>query len=458
MYIEQIYTGCLSQASYYIESDGEAAIVDPIRDIECYLELAKERKTRIKYIFETHFHADFVSGHVELKKKTGAEIIYGPKATASYEIVNAKDGQEFPIGKAAIKTIHTPGHTIESSCYLAIDENDKPVGVFSGDTLFVGEVGRVDLAAKSELSDRTMAGMLYNSLEKIKQLPDDVVVYPGHGAGSACGKNISSETTSTIGEQKMNNYALQAMTREAFIDVVVTGIAPPPRYFYTDVLLNHTGYDDEASLAKNLRPVELNEFKKEIQAGALVIDSRKPEDFAKEHMPGAINIGLDGQYAIWAGNLFDNVPFLIVCDEGKEKESIIRLARVGYDKAKGFLKGGLQTWKKEGNKTQSLESIKATDFSGRLGKDTTVLDVRNEGEWASGVVKNAITIPLAKLEESLSSLNKNAHYYIYCRSGYRSMIGASILQKHGFNKITNVMGGMNAISQTKIELAVPEIV
>jgi hydroxyacylglutathione hydrolase len=457
MYIQQIYTGCLSQASYYIESDGEAAIVDPIRDIEGYLELAQERKTNIKYIFETHFHADFVSGHVELMKKTGAKIIYGPKATASYEIVNAKDGQEFPLGKAAIKTIHTPGHTIESSCYVAIDENDRPIGAFTGDTLFVGDVGRVDLAAKSDLSDRTMAGMLYDSLEKIKKLPDDVIVYPGHGAGSACGKNISSETTSTIGEQKKNNYAMQPMEREAFIDVVVTGIAPPPRYFYTDVELNHTGYDDEASLAKNVRPVEVNEFKKELQNGTLLIDSRNPEDYAKEHIPGAINIGLDGQYAIWAGNLFDNVPFLIVCEEGKEKESINRLARVGYDKAKGFLKGGVQAWKNAGNEVKSLESIQAADFSGRLNNTSKILDVRNEGEWASGVVKNANTIPLAKLEESLSLLDKNTHYYVYCRSGYRSMIGASILQKHGFNKITNVIGGMNAISKTPVAIEVPEI-
>jgi glyoxylase-like metal-dependent hydrolase (beta-lactamase superfamily II)/rhodanese-related sulfurtransferase len=455
MYIQQIYTGCLSQASYYIESDGEAAIIDPIRDTEGYIELAADRKAKIKYIFETHFHADFVSGHVEMMKKTGASIVYGPKANPSYQIISAKDGQEFPIGKATIKVLHTPGHTVESSCFLAINENDKPEAVFTGDTLFIGEVGRVDLAAKSEFSDREMAGLLYDSLEKLKKLPDDVVVYPGHGAGSACGKNISDEKESTIGKQKQSNYALQPMEKEAFIDAVVTGIAPPPKYFYTDVLLNHIGYDDETSLKKNVKPVALKEFKKDMQAGVVVLDTRKPEDFAKEHIPGAINIGLDGQYAIWAGNLFDNISFMVVSDAGKEEESIMRLARVGYDKVKGYLDGGLDGWKKAGEKTQSIESIQATEFVNR--KDGKILDVRNEGEWAAGLVKDAITISLAKLEENINKLDKNTHYYIYCRSGYRSMIGASILQKHGFMHITNVSGGMNAISRTGIKLEVPEM-
>ncbi|HTB07146.1 MAG TPA: MBL fold metallo-hydrolase [Bacteroidia bacterium] len=457
MYIQQLYTGCLSQAAYYIESDGEAAVIDPIRDTQGYIEIANERKAKIKYIFETHFHADFVSGHVELLKKTGAKIVYGPEAKASYDIVVGKDGQEFTLGKSTIKVIHTPGHTIESSCFLAIDENDKPVGVFTGDTLFVGEVGRVDLAAKSELSDRQMASLMYDSLEKLKKLPEDVIVYPGHGAGSACGKNIGSETTSTIALQKRNNYALQPMDREAFIDIVVTGIAAPPRYFFTDVHLNHVGYEDEESLSKNVHPIELSQFKKDMEAGIVVIDTRSPADFAKEHIAGSISIGLDGQYAIWAGNLFDNVPFLIVCDEGKEQESITRLARVGYDKVKGYLKGGVNTWKQAGLKMQSIESIEANTFIGRMAKEGSVLDVRNEGEVQQGLIKDAITIPLAELEAKLGMLNADTHYYIYCRSGYRSMIAASILQKNGFKNLTNVIGGMTAISKTGVKLEVPAV-
>ena len=454
MYIQQLYTGCLSQAAYYIESDGEAAIIDPIRDTQGYIEIASERNAKIKYIFETHFHADFVSGHVELLKNTGAKIVYGPEAKASYDIVVAKDGQEFTIGKSTIKVIHTPGHTIESSCFLAIDENDKPVGVFTGDTLFVGEVGRVDLAAKSELSDRQMASLMYDSLEKLKSLSDEVIVYPGHGAGSACGKNIGTETTSTIGLQKKNNYALQPMTREAFIDIVVTGIAEPPRYFFTDVHLNHVGYEDEESLAKNVHPIELSQFKKDMEAGTVVIDTRSPADFAKEHIAGAISIGLDGQYAIWAGNLFDNIPFLIVCDEGKEKESITRLARVGYDKVKGYLKGGVKAWKDAGLKTDSIESVEANEFISRMAKEGSVLDVRNDGECQQGIIKDAITIPLAQLESKLGQLNANTHYYIYCRSGYRSMIASSILQKHGFKALTNIIGGMTSISKTGVKLEV----
>lgn len=457
MYIQQIYTGCLSQASYYIESEGEVAIVDPIRDIQGYLEIAAQRQAHIRYIFETHFHADFVSGHLELKNKTGAKIIFGPTAKPSYSIVCAKDEQEFPLGKAAIKVIHTPGHTMESSCFLAIDENKKPLGIFTGDTLFIGDVGRVDLAANSELSNKDMAAMLYESLKKIKELPGNVMIYPGHGAGSACGKNISKETTSTIAEQKKSNYAFQNITKEEFIDAVVTGMALPPRYFYTDVKLNHSGYENEENLAKNIRPIEPDQFKKEIQTGTVMLDTRNPEDFAAEHIQGAVNIGLGGQFAIWAGNLFDSVLFLIVCDDGKEKESITRLSRIGYDNVKGFLNGGMKAWKKHGYEVKSIEIINAGKFAGLTTNEDKILDVRNEEECLTGVVKNAITIPLAKLEENLSYLDKNTHYYIYCQGGYRSMIGASILQKNGFNKIASISGGMQAINQTPVVLEIPEM-
>lgn len=457
MYIQQIYTGCLSQASYYIESNGEAAIVDPIRDVEGYIQLAAERRARIKYILETHFHADFVSGHVELLNKTGAKIIYGPGAEASYEIVNAKDGQELPLGNASIKVMHTPGHTIESSCYLAIDENDKPQGVFTGDTLFVGEVGRVDLAAKSNYSSEQMASMMYDSLEKLKKLPGDTMVYPGHGAGSACGKKIGKETTSTIGQEKENNYAMQPMTREAFIEIVSSGIAAPPKYFFTDVLLNHVGYEDEEQWGKNVKPVSIDVCKQEMEAGTIILDTRAPADFATGHIPGAINIGLDGQYAIWVGNLFENVPFLVVCDKGKEKESITRLARIGYDKVKGYLDGGIKAWKDAGMPLQAVEMMTADDLIHKTSKDGKVLDVRNEDEFANGILKEAVTIPLTTLAENLHQLDKNTRYYIHCRSGYRSMIASSILQKNGFNKVTNVIGGMNAIAQTGVELVIPEM-
>jgi len=458
MYIQQIYTGCLAQAAYYIESQGEAAIIDPLRDIQIYLDIAEQRKANIKYIFETHFHADFISGHIDLAKKTGAKVVFGPKAEAAYDIVIAEEGQKFAIGNHNIYVIHTPGHTLESSSFLALDEKDSAIALFSGDTLFVGEVGRVDLAAQHYLSKEELASMLYDSIEKLKKLPDDVILYPGHGPGSACGKNIGKETTSTIGEQKKRNYALQPMTREQFVKTMLTGLDTPPRYFFMDAVVNRKGYDNDVDsvVNKGVHPLNIDEFKKEIDKGVIVLDTRNPVDFAKEHILGSINIGLNGQYAIWAGSIFDNVPFILVCDDNKEKDSVMRLARVGYERVVGFLQGGLKAWKDKGFKTQSIGSVSAKEFAGKLGKNDKVIDVRNAAEWTNGIVKDAITIPLSKLQDNVSSLDKKAHYYVYCQGGYRSMIAASILQSKGINNVTSIEGGMGAIAQTKVAIQVPE--
>jgi glyoxylase-like metal-dependent hydrolase (beta-lactamase superfamily II)/rhodanese-related sulfurtransferase len=459
MYIQQIYTGCLAQAAYYIESNGEAAIVDPLRDIQVYLDIAKQRNAKIKYIFETHFHADFVSGHIDLVNKTGAKVVYGPKAEAGYDIVVAEEGQIFSLGEEKIKVLHTPGHTLESSSFLVLDKNNKPTDLFSGDTLFVGEVGRVDLAAKHYLSTEELASMLYDSIEKLKKLPDAVTVYPGHGAGSACGKNIGKETVTTIGEQKQKNYALQPMSREEFVKVMLTGLSTPPRYFFMDAVVNRKGYkeDVDSIVSKGVHPLTLDEFREEMNSGTIILDTRDPENFAKEHIPGSINIGLNGQYAIWAGSIFDNIPFILVCDDNKEKDSVMRLARVGYEKVVGYLQGGINAWKVKEYPTQSTGSVSAEEFVKKLGKNDKVLDVRNEPEWVNGMVKDSITIPLTKLSDELSTLDKKQHYYVYCRSGYRSMIAASLLQNKGFTNITNVEGGMNAISQTGIKLVMPEM-
>ena len=456
MYVQQLYTGCLAQAAYYVESEGEAAIIDPLRDIQVYMDIAKARNAQIKYIFETHFHADFVSGHIDLLKKTGGKIVYGPQSNAGYDIITAKDGEEFKLGKCIIQVIHTPGHTIESSCFLLKDENGKINSVFSGDTLFVGEVGRVDLAASHYLSKEELGSMLYDLLEKLKKLPDDVIVYPGHGAGSACGKNIGKESTTTIGAQKRNNYALQPMDRPTFVALMTDGLETPPQYFFTDAVINRKGYENsiDALLNQNTHGLDTAQFKKEMDRGTVVIDTRNAEDFAKEHIPGTVNVGLGGQFAIWVGSLFGNVPFLLVCDEGKENEAVMRLARVGYDSVCGYLKGGVKAWKDAGNKIQSVESVDASEFMKHIGKDK-VVDVRNDGEVAKGMVKDAITIPLASLQGRLNELDKNEHYYVHCAGGYRSMVAISLLQKDGFTKLTNVNGGTAAMQKAGIKLEVP---
>ncbi len=457
MYVQQIYTGCLAQAAYYIESDGEAAIIDPLRDTQVYIDIATARKAKIKYIFETHFHADFVSGHIDLVKKTGAKVVYGPQAKAAYEIVVAEDGQEFAMGKCKVQVIHTPGHTTESCCFLLKDESGKATSLFSGDTLFVGEVGRVDLAANMNLPKEQLASMLYDSIEKLKKLPDDVVVYPGHGAGSACGKNIGTESTTTIGKERKGNYALQPMSREAFVNIMVSGLETPPQYFFTDAVINRKGYeaDMETLMNHNVKSLDVSAFKKEITSGTVILDTRSAEDFAKEHIPGSINIGLGGQFAIWTGTLFGKVPFLLICDDGKENETVMRLARVGYDDVRGFLKGGIKAWKDAGNTVQSIESVSATEFMKHIGEDK-IIDVRNDGEMANGMVHDAIAMPLATLSKRLNELDKNEHYYVHCAGGYRSMIALSILQKEGFTKLTNVSGGVSAMVKAGLKLEVPE--
>jgi len=457
MYVQQIYTGCLAQAAYYVESDGEAAIIDPLRDTQVYLDIANARKAKIKYIFETHFHADFVSGHIDLIKKTGAKVVYGPQSQAGYEIIVGADGQEFQLGKCKIQLIHTPGHTIESSCFLLKDESGKATSLFSGDTLFVGEVGRVDLAAKHYLTKEELASMLFDSLEKLKKLSDEVVVYPGHGAGSACGKNIGKESTSTIGKERKGNYALQPMSREEFVKIMVTGLETPPQYFFTDAVINRKGYegDLESLMGRNVHPLDVNAFKKELAAGTVILDTRTADDFSKEHIPGTINIGLGGQFAIWTGTLYGKVPFVLVCDEGKENEAVMRLARVGYDDVRGFLKGGIKAWKDAGNTVQSVENISAEEFIKHIGKDK-VIDVRNDGEMANGMVRDALAMPLATLSKRLNELDKKEHYYVHCAGGYRSMIALSILQKEGFTNLTNVIGGSAAMVKAGIKLEVPE--
>jgi len=461
MYIEQLYTGCLAEAAYYIESDGEAVIIDPLRETEPYIELANKRNAKIKYVFETHFHADFVSGHIDLARKTNSAIVFGPTAKTGYDVIVAKDEEVFSIGKIKLKVLHTPGHTLESSCYLLIDENGKNHAVFTGDTLFVGDVGRPDLAIKSDLTIDDLAGMMYDSLNsKIKPLADDVIVYPAHGAGSSCGKNIGKETFSTIGTQKQMNYALQPMSKQEFVMAVTEGLSAAPNYFAWDAKLNKDGYSSiDDVLQKNTKALSVEEVETEISKGALVLDVRSPDDFEKGFVPNAINIGLNGQYAPWVGALIDpNATLILVADEGKEAEAVLRLARVGYENVKGYLNGGMASWKNEGKKMETIESVSAETFVANLNGDTNVLDVRKPGEVESGMIENANHICLSELQSKLDSLDKNTHYTIHCAGGYRSMMAASIMKQKGFNKITNVLGGMGKIKATGIKLVLPEVV
>ena len=458
MYIEQLYTGCLAEAAYYIESEGEAAIIDPLRETSPYIELAAKRNAKIKYVFETHFHADFVSGHIDLARKTGSSIVFGPTAQTGYDVIVAKDEEVFSIGKIKLKVLHTPGHTLESSCFLLIDENGNNNAVFTGDTLFVGDVGRPDLAIKSDLTIDDLAGMLFDSLNsKIKPLADDVIVYPGHGAGSSCGKNIGKETFSTIGTQKQLNYAMQPMNKFEFIKAVTDGLSSAPGYFAMDARLNKEGYDSiDDILKKNTKALSVTEFEAEMAKGALVLDVRSPDDFEKGFVPNAINIGLNGQYAPWVGALIDaNVSLILVAEDGKEAEAVLRLARVGYEKVNGYLKGGIPAWKNEGKEIETIESVTAEDFVARIDSSSNILDVRKLGEVESGIVENAQHICLSKLQTELNSLDKNKHYFVHCAGGYRSMMAASILKQKGFTKITNVLGGMGKINATGIKLVQP---
>jgi hydroxyacylglutathione hydrolase len=456
MYIEQLYTNCLAEAAYYIESNGEAAIIDPLRETEPYIELAEKRGASIKYVFETHFHADFVSGHLDLARKVNAPIVYGPKAETKYQVYNAKDGEEFAVGKVKIKVLHTPGHTPESSCFLLFDENAKPYAIFTGDTLFVGDVGRPDLL-DGVMTREELSSMLYDSLNtKIKTLPDDVIVYPAHGPGSSCGKNIGKETFSTIGEEKKFNYALKDQSRSEFIEKVTEGILPPPQYFFDDARINKHGYNpiDEV-IRDNHKPLSVDEFKEAVKNGAVILDTRKADDFEKGFIPGSLNIGLNGQFAVWVGTLIDiNKSMLLVTDEGKEAETILRLARVGYENVLGYLNGGVNAWTE---KLETIKSISAEQMPAEMEKGIEVLDVRKHGEWNISHLKDATFKPLSEFPKSIDKLDRNKPYIVHCGGGYRSMTAISIMKNHGFKNLINVYGGFGAMQKAGLDIVIPEV-
>jgi hydroxyacylglutathione hydrolase len=455
MVVEQIYTGCLAQGAYYIESDGEAAIIDPLREVSPYIKRAIKDKATIKYVFETHFHADFVSGHVDLAEKTGATIVYGPNAVTDFKAHIATDNEEFKVGKYTIKTLHTPGHTLESTCYLLMDENKKAKYLFSGDTLFIGDVGRPDLAQKSTLTMEDLAGMLYNSLKtKIKTLPDDVIIYPAHGAGSACGKNMSKETFDTIGHQKQVNYALKATNKKQFIKEVTDGLAVPPSYFPLNVMMNKQGSASYDSVLKHgLKALSPLAFELEAEVNnALVLDTRSADEFSKGFIPNSINIGLIGSFAPWVGELITDIkqPILIISAEGMEEETIMRLSRVGYDNTIGYLEGGFNAWKAAGKDVDTVKRITPEQFEKQWTKEATVYDIRKDGEYAAEHVDEAFHRPLSNINEWLPKINKNETFTMYCGSGYRSMIAASILKARGYDNFIEVAGGFGAISKTSL--------
>ncbi|MEP6735809.1 MAG: MBL fold metallo-hydrolase [Chryseolinea sp.] len=457
MYVEQLYTNCLAEAAYYIESDGEAAIIDPLRETEPYIELASRRGAKIKFVFETHFHADFVSGHIDLSRKVGAPIIYGPGATTEYDVHNAFDGEVFRLGKISIKVLHTPGHTPESACYLLFDENNRRHAIFTGDTLFVGDVGRPDLL-DGTISSETLASMMYDSLNaKIKTLPDEVIVYPAHGPGSACGKNIGKETFSTIGEQKKFNYALQPMSREDFVKKITDGILPPPQYFYEDARINKTGYDPiEKVIDANTLPLSLLEFKSAVQHGATILDTRSADDFEKGFIPGAINIGLNGQFAIWVGTLIDiSKPLILITIAGKERETVLRLARVGYENVQGYLNGGVEAYDA---RLEKVKSLSGESIAKEIANGASILDVRKHGEWNVSHIKGATFLPLSEFPSNLTHLDINATYIVHCGGGYRSMTAISIMKNHGFKNLLNVHGGFETLIESRLPVSTEELV
>jgi len=461
MIIEQIYTGCLSQGAYYIESNGEAAIIDPLREVGSYINKAKKNKATIKYIFETHFHADFVSGHLTLAKETGATIVYGPLAKTGFDSLIAKDQQEFKIGELTLTVLHTPGHTMESTTYLLSDVSKKDIAIFSGDTLFLGDVGRPDLAQKAaDMTQEDLAGILYDSLrKKIMPLADDLLVYPAHGAGSACGKNLSKETVGTLGEQKRTNYALRAdMTKAEFIKEVTDGLLPPPQYFPLNVKMNKEGYEDiESVIESGTRPLSPEAF--EIAAnetGAIILDVRHQDDFAKGHIPQSIFIGIDGGFAPWVGAMIGNVDqaILLVTPEGREEETVTRLARVGFDNTLGYLKGGMNSWKKAAKTIDTVKGIEVANFKSLAEKEQlNIFDVRKPGEYLSEHLIDANNIPLDFLNNHMSEFPTEGHFYLHCAGGYRSMIAASILKSRGIHNLIDVRGGFAAIKKVQMKLS-----
>ena len=465
MFVQQLYTGCISESAYYIESNGIAAIIDPLRDIDAYLQLAKQRNATIKYIFETHFHADFVSGHLDLAAATGASIVYGPNTVTKFEVTVAKDKQVFEIGDTTLQVLHTPGHTLESSCYLLKDEAGKDHAIFTGDTLFVGDVGRPDLAQKdNEITIEDLAGMLYDSLhEKIMPLADDVIVYPAHGAGSSCGKNLGSETFSTIGTQKQTNYALQPQTKEDFIIAVTDGLAAPPQYFPINAKINKEGYESlDTVLANGLKALTVAAFKEQITTfEPVILDTRNATLFTQGFIPGAISIGLEGRFAEFAGSIlpFDKA-ILLVCEPGTEKESIVRLARVGFENIIGHLAGGFDAWAKAGEPIDLIIDVEADELAMDLPFDPNmvIVDVRKISEFDKGHIKEALTIPLDELTDpaSMANFDDNQNIYIHCAGGYRSVIASSLIKRQGIHNIRNVIGGFKAISELSDKFDIEE--
>lgn len=458
MKIEQIYTGCLAQGAYYIESNGEAAIIDPLREVQPYIDQAEKNNVKIKYVFETHFHADFVSGHQDLAAKTGADIVFGPTGMKlGFDAIVAEDGQEFKIGNLTIKLIHTPGHTMESSCYLLYNEEGKEEAIFTGDTLFIGDVGRPDLAQKviADLTQDKLAAHLYDSLRnKIMPLSDDLIVYPAHGAGSACGKNMSKETSDTLGNQKKTNYALQEMTKEEFIKEVITGLTPPPAYFPQNVMMNIQGYDSiDEVLKRGVNPLSPAAFEAAAnETGAVVLDTRDAQVFAKGFIPNAINIGIDGSFAVWVGAMIPDLKqeILIVAEKGMEEEVITRLARVGYDYAIGYLDGGFDSWKEDDREIDSITSLSVKEFASiqKSHGEVNILDVRKNSEFQSEHVIGAENAPLDYINDSMLQVNKNKTYYVHCAGGYRSMIFVSTLKARGYDNLIDISGGFTALKES----------
>ncbi|WP_294287138.1 MBL fold metallo-hydrolase [uncultured Chryseobacterium sp.] len=454
MKVEQIYTGCLAQGAYYIVSENEAAIIDPLREVAPYLDRLEKDKVTLKYIFETHFHADFVSGHLDLSKKTGAPIIYGPTAQPEFEALIAEDLQIFEIGKVKIKALHTPGHTMESTTYLLIDENGIETAIFTGDTLFLGDVGRPDLAQKAgSVTQEDLAGILYDSLQtKIMPLDDSITVYPAHGAGSACGKNMQKETVDLLGNQKRTNYALNQPDKESFIREVLDGLTAPPKYFGMNVALNKGGYESlETVMDKGLTPVPAEDFEAYVEeTGALILDTRSPGDFCKGFVPNSINIGLKGDFAPWVGTLIVDVkhPILLIADEGTEEEAITRLSRVGFDNVQGYLKGGFEAWKNSGKETDEVNRISAEEFTRQFTENSKVIDVRKISEYSAEHIDNAYNKPLDTISDWVKTIDDAEHFFLHCAGGYRSMIAASILNSHGIRNFTEIEGGFGAIKKT----------
>ncbi|MGN6296579.1 MAG: MBL fold metallo-hydrolase [Ginsengibacter sp.] len=455
MYVQQIYTDCLSEASYFISSNGEAAIVDPIRDSDFYLQIAKENNSVIKYIFETHFHADFISGHLELAVKTNATIIFGPDTKASFNFHMATDGEEFKIGNISVEAMHTPGHTIESTCYLLKNEQGKPYCIFTGDTLFAGDVGRPDLSS-GNLSKEELASILFDSIQnKLMPLDNDIIVYPAHGPGSSCGKNIGPQLQSTIGNEKQTNYAMQPQSREDFIKAVTSDLPEAPAYFAVNAKINKEGYSNLDKIkAKSLQSLTLDEFKEKIKNNTVILDTRNPDDFTNGFIPGSLFIGLKGRFAEWAGSLlpFDK-PVVLITEEGKEEETVIRLARVGFENVEGYLAGGFETWKNAGEEVDLVINVEADELAMDIPFDSrlTVVDVRRMNEFAEGHVANAINMPLDEMTDvaQIAQLEEDQNLYVHCKSGYRSVIAASLLKQQGYHNLRNVLGGWSKIKEQK---------